>query len=136
MALKGVAKYLRRTQDWGLVYWRSAPATALDDIPFKVLTPDPTLPEFPSALDYFQFVMAVDAAHANEYFQARSTTGYAGLLAGASVVYRCKTQPVTAQNTTESETVSACSGGKVAKYFCSVLKEPGYPQDGPTPIYL
>ena len=70
IALKGVAKYLRRTQGWGLVYWRSAPATALDDIPIKVLTPDPTLPEFPSALDYFQFVMAVDAAHANEYFQA------------------------------------------------------------------
>ena len=106
-----------------------------DEVPFEFMQPDPDLPEIPPALDHFQFGMCTDAAHANEYFQSRSTTGYAGTLAGAAVVYRCKTQPITAQNTTESETVSANAAAKVAKYFRLVLKELGYPQPGPTPIY-
>ena len=65
----------------------------------------------------------------------RSTTGYAGLLAGAAIIYCCKTQPLTAQNSTDAEVVAAANASKAAKYCCSVLKELGFPQQAPTPVY-
>ena len=117
------------------MFWRSAPHTDLPEKHFKCLVPDPSLPPIPAALSHFKFDMHADAAMGNEYFQMRSTTGYDGMLSGAAIAYRSKTQPVTAQNVTEAETVSANAAGKVAKYTRSVMSELGYPQEGPTPIY-
>ena len=134
-ALKGIAKYLRKTKNWGLIYWQNGTQATLPTIEFACIIPESGLPQVPTARDWFQFIMIVDAAFANEYFEMRSTSGYAGTLAGAAIVYRCKTQPLTAQNSTDSEVVAAAAASKVAKYCRSILKELGYPQDLPTPVY-
>jgi hypothetical protein len=86
--LRNVAKYLRRTIDWGLVYWREIPNTTLPDIPHIIPIYDPSddLPAFPSA-SLRELIGYVDATHANDLCRHRSTTGYDFVLAGAAIAY-------------------------------------------------
>ena len=77
----------------------------------------------------------VDAAHGNELTRRRSTAGYAFVLCGAAVSYRTKTQSITATSSTEAEFLAAVLAAKHAKYLRAILKELGFSQDGPTPIY-
>ena len=77
----------------------------------------------------------MDAAHANDLRNRRSTTGYAFLYAGGAVSYRCKTQSITATSSTEAEFLAAVVAAKQAKYLRAVLTELGFPPAGPTPIY-
>jgi len=63
---------------------------------------DPQLPEFP-AVDTQEPVAFLDAEHANDLRNRRSTTGYAFLLCGGATSYRCKTQSITATSSTEAE---------------------------------
>jgi hypothetical protein len=77
----------------------------------------------------------VDAAHANDLRNRRSTTGYAFTLCGGVVSYRTKTQSITATSSTEAEFLAAVLAAKHAKYLRSILKELGFPQLAPTPIY-
>jgi hypothetical protein len=60
----------------------------LPDVPLEDLSPDPLLPIVPQARDHFQLYGYVDASHANDLRQRRSTTGYAFLLSGIVVAYR------------------------------------------------
>ena len=46
-ALKNIARYLRATKSWGLMYWRSSPCQQLPHVPFETVPPDPSLPPFP-----------------------------------------------------------------------------------------
>jgi hypothetical protein len=64
-ALKNVVKFLRRTCDWGLMYWRREPRLDLPLIPYEVLVHDPNLPAFPT-IDPDQLAGFVDASHAPE----------------------------------------------------------------------
>jgi hypothetical protein len=64
--LKGVAKYLRHTINWGIFYWRSAPNPNLPHTPLEPLIYDSSLPPFPSTTDHFQLIGYVDAAHGND----------------------------------------------------------------------
>ena len=77
----------------------------------------------------------VDAAHANDLRNRRSTTGYAFLLAGGAILFRCKTQSITATSSTEAEFLAAVTAAKQARYLRAILKELGFPQVNPTPIY-
>jgi hypothetical protein len=131
-----VAKYLRRTIDWGLVYWREIPNTTLPDIPLIIPLYDPSddLPAFPSA-SLRALIGYVDAAHANDLRRRRSTTGYAFVLAGAAIAYQCKTQTLTATSSTEAKFLAAITAGKVTKYLRSILIELGYSPLGPTILY-
>ena len=134
--LKGVAKYLRRTIDWGIIYRKSSidpnlPASA--DIP---IAPPDDLPEFPSAESPLQLLGYVDAAHANDLRTRRSTTGYAFLLCGGAVSYRTKTQSITATSSTEAEFLAAVLAAKHAKYLRAIMSELGFAQTGPTPLYI
>jgi hypothetical protein len=133
--LKDVAKYLRNTIDWGLVYWRPAPNFALSAIPLETLTLDPALPSFPPTASYTQLVGYVDASHGNDLRHRRSTTGYAFMLAGGAIAYRSKTQTITATSSTEAEFIAAVSSAKVAKYLRSILAQLGFAQTSPTPIH-
>jgi hypothetical protein len=63
--LKGVAKYLRTTIVWGIIYWRPAPNPALPHIPLEPLVYNSSLPNFPSTSDPLQLIRYVDAAHGN-----------------------------------------------------------------------
>ena len=78
----------------------------------------------------------VDAAHANDLRKRRSTTGLVFTFMGGPVVYRSQTQSVTAGSSTEAEFFAAYSAGKVARYLRAILRELGFEQREPTPIYI
>ena len=78
----------------------------------------------------------VDAAHANDLRNRRSTTGYGFALSGGLIVWKSKTQATTtACSSTEAEFIAAVSAAKTARYLRFVLTELGFPPDGPTPLY-
>jgi hypothetical protein len=133
--LKGVAKYLRDTIDWGILYWRPAPNPSLPHVPFILAEHDPQLPPFPPSSSPFQLRGFVDASHANDLRNCRSTTGYGFVLAAGVIAYRCHTQTITATSSTEAEFLAAVEAAKLAKYLRSILRELGFPQDEPTPIF-
>lgn len=133
--LKGVALYLRHTVDWGIIYWRPAPCLALPHVPLTLVECEAQVPPFPPSSSPFQLRGFVDASHANDLRNRRSTTGYGFLLACGVVAYRCHTQTITATSSTEAEFLAAVEAAKIAKYLRSILRELGFPQDGPTPIY-
>jgi hypothetical protein len=102
--------------------------------PSLVLPDD--LPAFPVPSSPIELTCFVDAAHGNDLRRRRrSTTGYAFVLCGAAVSYRTKTQSITATSSTEAEFLAAVLAAKHAKYLRAILKDLGFPQDGPTPIY-
>ena len=42
---------------------------------------------------------------------------------------------IVAPSSTEAELIAAVTAAKIARFLRSVLRELGFPQDGPTPIY-
>jgi hypothetical protein len=132
--LKGIAKYLRRTSHWGIRYKRPHLVDHLPpDQPYDIPL-DPTLPPFPSTALH-ELTGYVDAAHANDLRNRRSTTGYGFILSNAVIAYRSKTQSVTATSSTEAEFIAAVLAAKMARYLRSVLTELNFPPEGPTLIY-
>jgi hypothetical protein len=133
-ALRHVAKYLRRTKDWGIVYWREHPVDSLPVVLLSQPVLDSSLPSFPSHA-LMQLIGFVDAAHATDTLTRRSITGLVFCLAGGAIAYKSKLQATVATSSTEAEFIAAVHAGKIAKYLRSVLKEFGFPQDAPTPLY-
>ena len=133
--LKGVAKYLRRTINWGIIYRRTKLDASLPASTTVPLPPDEDLPTFPGPTSPDQLIGFVDAAHANDLRKRRSTTGYAFLLCGGAVSYRTKTQSITATSSTEAEFLAAVLAAKHAKYLRAIMKELGFAQTEPTPLY-
>ena len=90
------------------------------DIP----TPLPDdLPEFP-IINPSELTTYIDAAYGNDPQKRRSTTGFAGCLAGGAVVCRSKTQKVTALSSTEAEIFAAVSTAKVVLFFAFCPHQP------------
>lgn len=133
--LKKVAKYLRRTRDWGLHFRRRTRDPGLPTCPFDSPPLDPSLPNFPSLEPGTQLTCFLDAAHANDLSRRLSTTGYVVMMAGGCVSYKCKTQPLTATSSTEAEFYAAVSSAKQVKYLRAILGELGFEQTTPTPMY-
>jgi hypothetical protein len=132
--LKKVAKYLRQTKHWGITYRKPNKDSTLPPCPHPDMPSPPDLPAFPQQ-DLDTLYGCVDAAHANDLRNRRSTTGYAFMYAGGAISYRCKTQSITATSSTEAEFLAAVLAAKHAKYLRAILTELGFPPDGPTPIY-
>ena len=57
------------------------------------------------------------------------------MYSGGAVVYRSKTQLLTALSLTEAEFIVAVTAAKTAKYIRLVLSELGFEQSEPRPIY-
>ncbi|HEY9819031.1 MAG TPA: Ty1/Copia family ribonuclease HI, partial [Candidatus Obscuribacterales bacterium] len=133
--LKKVAKYLRQTKEWGITYRKNTRDPQLPNSPHTRLLHPADLPDFPSAAHPLEMAGYVDAAHANDLRNRRSTTGYAFLLSGGAISYRCKTQSITATSSTEAEFLAAVAASKHAKYLRAIMTELGFPPPGPTPIY-
>ena len=131
--LKKVAKYLRQTKHWSIIYRRSKSDSTLPPSTHKKLNQDPDLPSFP-AFESNTLTCVVDAAHGNDLRNRRSTTGYAFLLAGGAISYRSKTQSITATSSTEAEFLAAVTAAKHAKYLRAIMKELGFALNEPTPI--
>jgi hypothetical protein len=132
--LKGIAKYLCTTIDWGIIFWRSESQPNLPAIPQDIVTPDFTLPSFPKATHHLQLYGYINAYRANDLRQRRSTTGYAFMLAGSIIAYHSKTQSITATSSMEAKFLAAISAGKVACYLRSILNQLGFIQTLATPI--
>ena len=133
-ALKNVARYLRQTKDWGIVYWRSVPASSLPAVPLTAPPLDESLPPFPEH-DAFELAGWVDAAHGNDLETRKSVTGFVFTLAGGAVAYRSKLQSIIATSSSEAELYASVTAAKTAKYLRMVLLELGFPQNGPTFLY-
>ena len=133
--LKGVARYLRTTSDWGIRFKRKGKRTDLESGTFEDLSKDKDLPEYPEDSSQSKLICYVDAAYGNDYKKRRSTTGFAFTYSGGAVVYKSKAQSITALSSTEAELIAAVTAAKTARFIRSVLTELGFPPDGPTPIY-
>jgi hypothetical protein len=125
-ALKHVVKFLRRTVDWGLMYWRTTPRLDLPDVAFVPVAPTPLYRRFRSS----------DASHAPELVARRSITGLYFTYAGCTVAYKSKVQPMVSTSSTEAEFIACVFAAKTAKYLRSILTELGYPPGGPTPLFV
>jgi hypothetical protein len=134
LALKNIARYLRRTFDWGILYWRPTALNSLPDVPFPSPSIDPDLPPFPT-LSPSSLVGFVDASHAACLRTRRSITGIAFCYGGSVIAYKSKVQPVVATSSTEAEFYAAVIAAKFAKYFRSILHDLGFPPDAPTALY-
>jgi Reverse transcriptase (RNA-dependent DNA polymerase) len=132
--LKKVAKYLRATKDWGIIYRKSAVDTSLPPSNFSRAELSADLPSFPN-FDAFEPTAFLDAAHANDLRNRRSTTGYAFLLCGGAISYRCKTQSITATSSTEAEFLAAVTAAKHARYIRAIMTELGFPPKHPTTMF-
>jgi len=95
---------------------------------------DSELPNFP-AMDTQEPVAFLDAAHANDLRNRRSTTGYAFLLCGGATSNRCKTQSITATSSTEAEFLAAVAIAKHARYIRAIMTDLGFPPKGPTVMH-
>merc|ERR1739837_56365 len=106
--------------------------TTLYDIP-----DDPTLQDlFNVDINTNKLVGFVDAAHVNDLRKRRSTTGVVFTFMGGAIVYKSKTQSLTADSSTEAEFIAAHAAAKIARYLRMLLKQLGYEQKDPTPIHI
>ena len=78
----------------------------------------------------------VDAAYANDLRKRRSTTGVVFTFCGDAIVYKSKTQTITARSSTEAKFIAAHTAGKITRYLRMVLLELGFEQKGPTLIHI
>jgi hypothetical protein len=134
-ALRRVARYLRMTKHWGLLYWRRILLPSLPIGDFVPLLSDPSLPSFPEPSAPTQLAGYVDAAHATDLLTRRSITGLVFMFGGGPLAYKSKIQPTVSTSSTEAEFLAAVHAGKIAKYLRSILLDLGYPQLDPTTLY-
>ena len=81
------------------------------------VVPDESLPPFPVDINQPKFMAFVDVAYANDQRTRRSTTGFVFTYCGGAIVYRSKTQSVTAISSTETEFLAAVSCAKTTLYL-------------------
>ena len=77
----------------------------------------------------------VNTFYANDKHKRWSTTGFVFTYCGGAIIYRSKTQSITAISSTEAEFLAAVSCAKITLYLRSILYELGFGCNGPTPIY-
>ena len=82
VSLRRLARYLRMTKNWGLIYWQPAPINTLPIGDFIVLSSDPTLPDFPQPQSSTSLAAYVDAVHATNLSTRQSISGLAFVLCG------------------------------------------------------
>lgn len=132
--LKKVAKYLCATKDWGIIYRRSRADPSLPPLNFTRAQHSADLPAFPTC-DTQEPTSFLDAAHANDLRNRRSTTGYAFLLCGGAISYRCKTQSITATSSTEAEFLASVAAAKHAHYMRAIMTDLGFPPKNATVMF-
>ena len=76
--LKAIAKNLRATKDWGIIFHCNGELLDLPNIPIPATsTTDHKLPPYPTNTTNGKLICFVDATYGNNPTKRRSTTGYA-----------------------------------------------------------
>ncbi|KIJ41161.1 hypothetical protein M422DRAFT_172542 [Sphaerobolus stellatus SS14] len=78
----------------------------------------------------------IDADWAQDKNNRHSLTGYVCTLAGATISWSSKKQSSTAQSSTEAEYMAATHAAKEALWLRMFMRELGFEQDSPTPLYV
>ena len=121
--LQMVAKYLQATSHWSIRYKCSKPLVLSEEDYKQGFFPttsfdipnDPTLIElFNVDINTNKLVGFVDTAHANDLRKRQSTTGVGFTFMGGAVVYKSKTQSITASSSTEAEFIAAHIAARIA----------------------
>jgi hypothetical protein len=100
MALKNVRRYLlRRTKDWGLIYWREHPLESLSQVPLDQPALDESRFPFPTQSP-LALIGFVDPVHTTDVKTRRSATGWVFTFAGGAVAYKSKLQTAVATSST------------------------------------
>ena len=122
--LKGVAKYLQSTIDWGIYFHCSTLLENPDFSPSKwhKIADNPSV-SFDVNINQPLLMGFVDSAHANNLCKRQSKTGLVYTFCGGAIVYKLKTQSLTAGSSTEAEFIAAHTTAKIARYFRMVLKK-------------
>lgn len=102
-ALKRVVQYLNRTREMGITYTSNTP-------------------------DLNRLITYVDADFAGSE-TCRSTSGYTVIMNGGPIAWNSRIQKVTAQSTTEAETIAAAECVKEVIYYRNFLKELGFKKE-------
>ena len=142
-----VAKYLQVTAHWGICFKRSKPLPLTDKDYSKDggffcptsynISDDPTLKEvFDVDINTNKLIGFVDAAYANDLCKRCFTTGVVFSFIEGAVVYKSKTQSITASSSTEAEFIAAHATEKIVRYLWMLLKQLGYEQKDPIPIHI
>ena len=116
--LKGVAKYLRSTIHYGVRFRRKLPLDHPEFEPSEWYTISDDN-GFAELIDINQPLLIgfVDAAHAKDLQKRRSTTGVVITFCGGAIVWKSKTQSLTAGSSTEAEFSQHMKQGRfVASY--------------------
>ncbi len=76
-----------------------------------------------------------DATWHSDKRSGRSVSGYAFLLHGGAVAWKCRLQPTVALSSAEAEYFALCEAAKQLLYLRNLLADMGLPCDGPTTVY-
>ncbi|GMK54928.1 hypothetical protein CspeluHIS016_0115140 [Cutaneotrichosporon spelunceum] len=77
-----------------------------------------------------------DANHAACLQTRRSTTGIIAYFHGSPITWSSRRQATVSQSSTEAEFIAASEGAREAIWLRRVLDHLGFPQQGPTPLYI
>jgi deoxyuridine 5'-triphosphate nucleotidohydrolase len=138
-AIKNIYRYLNKTKDEGIHYWRQTPR---DDLPLiknpeckldnnyderSITTREQTQKDI--------LIGAVDSDYAGDTTHRRSVSGIILTLAGGTILYKSKFQETRAMSSTEAEFTAAAEAGKYILYVRSILEQIGIPQHHATILY-
>ena len=135
-AVHNIYKYLKKTPNNGIYYWRPKPRNDRDEKPnptcshannYKAETREQTDPKEVRA--------TVDSDFANDTTHRRSVTGICIKLAGGCIYYKTRFQPTVSLSSTEAEFIAACEAAKAILYVRSILNDIGISQDSATTLY-
>lgn len=107
--LKRLVCYLYKTKELGITYTKENNTTAQN-----------------------RLLSFVDADYGGDS-DARSSSGYVIIMNGGPITWSSRVQKLTAQSTTEAETIAACDCVKQIVYLRGFLKELGFPEESKHP---
>ena len=148
--LQSVAKYLKSTINWGICFKQTSPMI-IDESQYEEnqekggfsLATLYSIPNDPTLTSSFDVDIGapvlhcfIDAAYANDLRKRRSTTGVVFTFCGGAIIYKSKTQNITASSLTEAEFIAAHTAGKITRYLRMVSMESGFKQNESTIIHI
>ena len=135
-AIKDVYRYLNRTTQDGLMFWRPRPNNTLPTTNFSLPQDEPYNVRIPVESNdaYTPYGMA-DSDFAGDHKTRKSVGGALIFFGGAAIVYKTMLQRTIALSSTEAEFYALTEAGKLVLYIRFVLEDLGLIQQNPTSIY-